>query len=379
MLIKSNILIVLIILLMSIPVYADELIEETFEFSLNSAIEYAIENSKEMELQRLEVSKSELQYAQNKKAVNSAKDLYEITSFMPRTYQVTDEDSINKALVKNGASMKQVELARNISIWNLQKKENEIRYNVERSYFDLKRSEQDLTIAQDNLTVTDKQYNLGQLKFNAGLISKQQLLGLELASAQAQSSRDAAEMMYIIQDMSFKLSMNLPLVSNLKLTDEIQEVEYQPIELVEAIEFAFENNLSLRMVEESYEIQKLILKATSGRFPPVTYKYREQAAEVAKAEINLDNVKNAVEMNVRSSYLNLITSQKQIETFELMVQQASDAQRIAEVSFELGQNTAVEVTQANINLMNAKKSLAQQIHNYNLAVLDFEYIIGIGK
>ena len=332
-----------------------------------------------MELQRLEVSKSELQYAQNKKAVNSAKDLYEITSFMPRTYQVTDEDSINKALVKNGASMKQVELARNISIWNLQKKENEIRYNVERSYFDLKRSEQDLTIAQDNLTVTDKQYNLGQLKFNAGLISKQQLLGLELASAQAQSSRDAAEMMYIIQDMSFKLSMNLPLVSNLKLTDEIQEVEYQPIELVEAIEFAFENNLSLRMVEESYEIQKLILKATSGRFPPVTYKYREQAAEVAKAEINLDNVKNAVEMNVRSSYLNLITSQKQIETFELMVQQASDAQRIAEVSFELGQNTAVEVTQANINLMNAKKSLAQQIHNYNLAVLDFEYIIGIGK
>ncbi|HMM69937.1 MAG TPA: TolC family protein, partial [Gudongella oleilytica] len=97
------------------------------------------------------------------------------------------------------------------------------------------------------------------------------------------------------------------------------------------------------------------------------------------AEQNLQSLTIGIEMQVRTSILNLQTAKKQIETFEKAVFQASEGVRIAELSFELGQNTATEVAQANLNLMNAKKNLAQQIHAYNLALLDFEYSTGIGK
>ncbi len=354
-------------------------VEEPMILTLSEAIDYALLNSKDLELTKLELQKSEVQYKQNKKAVRTAKEFYDLDVNIPRTYEVTADDNVNRAMIKNGASLRQVELAWSIANWNLNRKENQIKYNVEKAYFDLKRSEQELTIAKENLDLSNKQYEFGKLRLQVGLMSKQQVLGLELGLAQAQSGFDGASMAYELQKMSFKNTLGLTLATEIELTDNIEVRVYEPIVLEESIKLALENNANLKTVEESYEIQQLVLKATSGRFPPATFRYREQAAEVAKAELNLINVKTAVEMGVRSSYLSLITAEKQISTFKLAVQQAEEALRIAQLSFELGQNTVTEVTQANINLMNAKKSLAVQIHAYNLALLDYEYSTGIGK
>lgn len=84
-------------------------------------------------------------------------------------------------------------------------------------------------------------------------------------------------------------------------------------------------------------------------------------------------------MGVRTSVLNLKTAEGQIITFKNAVIMAEETVKIAELSFELGQNTPADVFEANINLMNAKKNLAQQIHAFNMALLDYKYSIGIGK
>jgi outer membrane protein TolC len=380
----------LFILIISIPVYGEGVVEisevladeedtEEVKLSLQGAIDFALLNSKDLELTKLELQKSEVQYKQNKKSVNEAKEIFEMNIPVPRTYDITPDEVVNKAMIKNGASLRQVELAWNIANWNLEKKQNEIRYNVEKAYFDLKRAEQELIIAEENLEISKKQFEFGKIRLQVGLMSKQQVLGFELALAQAQSEYDGASMGYSLHEMSFKTILGLPLSTEVVLTDIVDIKTYEPIILEDSIKLALENNANLKTVDETHEIQKLILKATSGRFPSITFRYREQAVEVAKAELNLLSVKTAVEMGVRSSYLGLITAEKQIETFKLAVQQATEALRIAELSFELGQNTPTEIAQANINLMNAKKSLAQQIHAYNLALLDFEYSTGIGK
>lgn len=372
---------------MSIPIYAEttttentaEDKDEIMKFTLQEAIEYALLNSKELNLQRLELAKSEVQYTQNKKAVRSAQDFYDLDINIPRTYEVTPEDNVNRAMIKNGASLRQVELAWNIANWNVALKENQIKYNVEKAYFDLKKAENELIIANENLALSQKQYDFGKLRLQVGLISKQQLLGLELSLSQAKSVFAAADMAYKLQQMNFKNIIGLDLGLRVELTDLLEKKTYEPIILDDSIKLAFENNVNLKIAEESYEIQKLVLKATSGRFPEITYRYREKATEVAKAEQTLMTVKNGVEMGVRSANLGLITAEKQIATFELAVKQAEEALRITELSFQLGQNTPTEIAQANINLMNAKKSLAQQIHAFNLALLDFEYSTGIGK
>lgn len=359
-----------------------ETIEEpVIELSLQATVEYALENSKELRIQKIELEKAELAFDQSEDAIEDQKDTFELleSSPVPRRFTVTPDFNVNRSFIKNGGAMKQAEFALNFAQWNYEVTENNLVFSVEKAYFDLLQVEKEFRIAEENLMLAMKQYDNGMLRFELGMISKQQLLGLEFSLSQAQSGYESAKMYYGLQKMSFRNTIGLQLDEEFELTDTIEYREYEPIILDDAIEAGLENNAGVMTAEANLEVQKLLLEATIGRFPPITYRYRTQEQEVMNAEMNLQTAKNGVEMQVRSAVLNLTTAEKQIATYEKAVYQASEGVRIAELSFELGQNTPTEVAQANLNLMNAKKNLAQQIHAFNMALLDYKYSIGIGK
>lgn len=346
------------------------------KLSLDEAIEYALENSMDMKIQEIELQKADVAYEQDFRNVReSEKNADEIFT---REAMIQDA-AVNKRLVENGASRKGVILAHNIAKWNKDKKINEIKYNVEKAYFDLLQVEKELEIAKENLALSQKQYDHGKLRYELGMISKQQLLGLEMGLSQAQVGLDSARVYYDLQTMSFQNTLGLPFDKAVELTDSIVYKEHEPVDLDKAIKQALGNNVNIKAAEENFEISKLTLDAVKVKYPDITYRYREQEAEVAKAEKNFETAKSGVEMSVRSSVLNMISAEQQIAIYEKTIEQAQEALKIAEVSFDLGKNTSTDVNQANISLMNAKKDLSKQIHAYNLALLDYEYSIGIGK
>ena len=349
------------------------------ELTLQDAVEIALEGNKDMEIQTLELSKAEIVYKDSIRGIERSEDNLQLVPIRDAFGGVIPDAVVNKAFIRNGGARLATELGLDTAKWNMEMKENEVRYNVEKAYFDLLQVEKELEIAQDNLALAQKQYDHGKLRYEVGMISQQQLLGLEFSLSQAQSSHETARMYHGLQKMSFRNTLGMDLDKEFKLLDSIEVKEYEGIDLEESIGLALENNGSLKIVEGNVEVANLNLQALSGRYPDITYAYRAQAADVAKAEKNLETVRTGVEMQVRSAVLNLTTAEKQIATFEKAVFQASEGVRIAELSFELGQNTATEVAQANLNLMNAKKNLAQQIHAFNMALLDYKYSVGIGK
>ena len=249
--------------------------KEVMKLSLNDALEYGVLNSKDMVIQRLELEKSKISYEQNKRAVKSAEKLLDLSPSVPRTYEVTADDNVNRALVDNGASKRSVELAYTVAEWNLDKKEDQIRYGIEKAYFDLLQMEKELSIAKENLELSQKQYKQGKLKFDLGTISQQQLLGLEMGLAQAQSIVDSTKMYYDLQIMSFQNTLGLQLNQEILLTDTIKYKVYEPIDLEKSIKLALEQNIGIKSAQESYEIAELTLKAVRGRFPENTYRYKE--------------------------------------------------------------------------------------------------------
>ena len=352
---------------------------EELQLTLEDAVELALEGNKDIEIQELELSKAEIVYKDNIRGIDRGEDNLQFIPVRDAFGGVIPDAVVNKAFIRNGGARLATELGLDSAKWNMEMKENEVRYNVEKAYFDLLQVEKELEIAQDNLALAQKQYDHGKLRYEVGMISQQQLLGLEFSLSQAQSSHETARMYHGLQKMSFRNTLGMDLDKEFKLLDSIEVKEYEEIDLEESIGLALENNGSLKIVEGNVEVANLNLQALSGRYPDITYAYRAQAADVAKAEKNLETVRTGVEMQVRSAVLNLTTAEKQIATFEKAVFQASEGVRIAELSFELGQNTATEVAQANLNLMNAKKNLAQQIHAFNMALLDYKYSVGIGK
>ncbi len=355
--------------------------EEILTLSLDAAIEYAFENNKDIAIQEIELQKSEVSYDQNRKALRDSEKAFDLMSSIsgPRTYEVTPDYNVNKELLDNGASKRQVKLAYQIAKWNKEIKENEIRYNVEKAYFDLSQMEKELEIAEENLALSQKQHKDGKLMHELGTISEQELLGLEMALSQAQTVYDATKVGYDMQLMNFQNTLGLSFDTKVNLTDTIEYKEYESIDLEKSIESALENSAMVKVAQESYELAELTLQAIKVRYPDITFKYKEQEAEIAKAEKTLETAENGVEMGVRSAYSNLLTSEKQIETLQKSVEVAEKMAQLAEVSFELGQGTSTKVMEANINLMNAKKELTSQIHAFNMALLDYEYSIGLGK
>ena len=138
-------------------------------------------------------AKAEISYTENKRAIKKAEDGAEMLDKLniPRTYEVTPDQIVNKALIDKGVSEKQNKLALLSANMNLEMKENQIKYNVEKAYFDLLQKQEELRISGENLALSQKQYDNSKLRYDLGMISKQQLLGIELGLSQAQSGYDA--------------------------------------------------------------------------------------------------------------------------------------------------------------------------------------------
>ncbi|MBC8587547.1 TolC family protein [Paratissierella segnis] len=353
---------------------------DTVSLSLDAAINYALENSKDIAIKEAELEKAKVKYNDDIRAVKSGeKNVDDYPTRDPIFNEAITDAALNQGMINSGALRKSVELPYDIAKWNLEMKRNEIKYNVEKAYYDLLQMEKELEIVVENLKLSEKQYNQGKVKYDLGTISNQELLGLEMGVLKAQNMYESTKMYRDLQVMSFQNTLDMPFDSDIKLTDTIKYKEHEEIDLEASVKKGLENSAMIKMSQENYELAKMTLKGISGRYPENTYRYKEQQAEVAKAEESLETARNGVEMMVRSSYLNLLTAEKQIKTYEKTIEQAQKTLEIAELSFDLGQSTATEVIQANLNLMNAKKELSAQIHAYNMALLDYENSIGFGK
>lgn len=375
---------------MSIITYAeDKIVDEIdpnkeLELSLNEAIEYALKHSRDVKIQDLEMKRAQLQYDQGRSGARELEEQIDEYDNLPNDIRNEMRGEvipiIESELLNLGVLDRQAKLTRQISIWNKEIKENEIKYNVEKAYFDLLQSEIDMEIAKEGLELANRQYEQSKKMYELGTISHQQLLSVEFAVSQSQSGFDMAIVGYELQKMSFNNTLGLTLGQRVKLTDKIEHKAHDEINLEEAIEAAHESSAMLKAAQESYELSELTLKAVKAKHvTPNQYKYREQEIAVEQAAKSLDTAKNGVEMSVRSAYYSLITAEKQIKTYEKAVENAQKAYELTELSYDLGQNTSNDVTKARIDLMDAKKNLSKQIHAYNLALLDFKYAIGLGK
>jgi outer membrane protein TolC len=376
------VMVLLLVILSSVQVFAEELAieEEKLTLTLEEAKAYILENGSDRELQDIILRNAEVAYTEDMTEVKRAeKALSNMPTRNPITGAVIPEVSVNKELAKNGGLYKSVELTFTIAKWNHELGKNRLLYNAEKAYYDLLKAESDYDIAYESYILAEKQYETGKLKYEKGQISKQQLLNLDLSLSEARSRYTTALMSFEMQMLSFKRTLGIPFETEVELVDEIIFREYKHIDLDEAIKTALDNNVSVQMAKEGHELAELTFRAVRKRYSDISLRYREQEIATARALFDFESAQSNSELNVRNLLLNLRNSEQLIITNRKQVEQAHESLRLAELSFELGQNTAIEINQSNINLMNAKKNLAQSLYSFNLAFLDFEYAMGIGK
>lgn len=365
-----------------------DLSKDTIELSLEEAISIAMEKNRDIEIQSLNIQQSEKKYESEMDDIEDFEDKIEehdginfdkMSPEMKQRYSMYQGPIEQKKLLEYGVMERGTELTFNIAKWNKEIKKNEIQYNITKSYYDLLLAEKSHEIAKESVELAERQYQNGKKMYELGTISKQNLISMEVGVSQAKSGLNAANLGYEMQLMNFNNTLGIDMDKDIVLTDDITYSDYELIALNEAIDEALNTNKMIQVAEENYELSKLRLKATNAKYHDGSYRYLQEKIGVEKTAKSLESAKKGIEMAVRSSYAQMITAEEQINTYRKAVDKSQKALELAELSFELGENTSTDVNQARIDLMNAKKDLAKQIHSYNMAKLDFDYSMGIGK
>lgn len=99
-------------------------------------------------------------------------------------------------------------------------------------------------------------------------------------------------------------------------------------------------------------------------------------ARTEEARANLEDVTQGVEQDVRQSYLNLVTSQRTMDTAETTLRQAEEAYDVATVRYQAGVGTATELADALAQLAQARANLNQARYNYNIVWARLQRALG---
>ena len=86
---------------------------------------------------------------------------------------------------------------------------------------------------------------------------------------------------------------------------------------------------------------------------------------LAKAKESQRQIKDNVELEVRTDYLNLREAEKRITTTQVAVASAEEDYHIAVVRYQAGVGTNIDVMDAQEALTQAKTNYYQALYNYN--------------
>lgn len=367
---KIVFLVGLLLLLTLIPAVAAPAEDETLSLTLEEAMELALANNNQVELNRLSIEKAKLELEQAK---HGAKKIdFDAIDAMPREMRAgLGLDMYQLHLAKYVAPVaSQAKLT--IAEKQVELSENVLRLEVEKNYYELLRKKTALDNAQNALLRAQEQLRIAQESYKAGVLAKSDVVGAEVLVASKEAEVVNA------QNQFDKAVMNLAQTLGLELDTKIvpaTQFSFEPviIDLAKEVEKALEQDISVIGAKEGLKVAEVTFEQARGFYAPNVFMYREAEYGLEEAKVNLKKAQDEVELKVRNAYLDLLSAQKAYETLEKSLEAAKENYRVAKLRFEAGVATRLEMEQAADQLSEQEGRLMEMLYNYNLATALFKY------
>lgn len=99
---------------------------------------------------------------------------------------------------------------------------------------------------------------------------------------------------------------------------------------------------------------------------------------ISQLFLQKEYLRQSVNVQVESAFNNILTAREKMTSNEITVRQAQKAYEIAEVRYNAGTGTILELNSSELSLTQAKLNYSQAIYDYLAARADYEKIIGEG-
>jgi len=287
----------------------------------------------------------------------------------------------------------QAEANKQISLNDLEKEKQAIIYKVTEAYSQVLQTEGMKRVS----TQAVKQMQ-AHLESSEALLKEGMIAPIDLNRIKSQLSN--LEHNLIKAENGYKLTMyNLNSIMGIDLNTELvleNNLSYEPCEinLEDALVQAGENRMEMMNIAQQRRImEEMVDVAKSNRKPQVMFNAESgiagwqamivaeyslfdggvNKAKIEQAEINLaqvdqseQQVRQLIEFEVRSAYLNMREAEKLIKVAEEGIKNSQESFRIAQVKYNEGIATNTEVIDAQSTLIEAETNHLNALYDYNI-------------
>ncbi len=332
---------------------------EVKALSLEEAIELAMQNNPDMEIDGLAVEKAEEEY---KLARDQARDL---KNDMVTTYELGLAKWVNPKAKEVALILE--EKKRDVG-------EKKLKLDVEKAYYDVLKAEKGLEIERAGLTYMQDQLKIAETAYKVGTKAKLDVTTAEAAVAGYQASVTRAENTYRTSVMELNRITGLDLDTPLKLTSKFAvEKAGESINLEETINQALEDNIDILAAKKTLELNEVQYEVAKKFYVRGVTAYDTAEIDKQSAEATVRKQDLNTRASVRKSYLTLFSLEKMIDWQTKEVEKAKENARVLMLKYEAGLATSLDARNAAIDLEKAEQNLSNSIYDYNLTKSQFKY------
>ncbi|MDT8903779.1 TolC family protein [Anaeroselena agilis] len=296
----------------------------------------------------------------------------------------------------------------------LAKTKQQLKLDVTNAYFKMLQTRNLLQVKQESVDNLTAHLRNVQAQYEVGTVAKSDVLRSEVELANAQQSLITAQNDFDLAMASLNNVVGLPLDTEIKLKEEMK-YEQSKLTLADGINFAMQYRPDVLQADYALKgAQETVKVARSGFLPTVTLsgannwtdskfpgsknrnwsvylttsltlfdtnltlsKVKEAEAGVVKANEQYRQTKDSVSLEVRQAYLSMKESEKRIETSQVAVAKADEDFKIAQVRYNAGVGTNLDVIDAELALAQAKTNYIQALYDYNTSKAKLDKAMGV--
>jgi outer membrane protein len=417
-----------LVLIISLVTFNQTVFAAPIELSLNDSVALALKNNETIKIANLNRGKT---YWALKQAKASKGFTFDYTHtderyntppsvLIPRYYWTSKFDnsfSLSLPIYTGGKlenQIHQADLNVKVSDLNFDATKQQVKQSVTNYYFSVLQSLKNLDVSQETVDNYISHLKTVQLQYDTGTVAHSDVLSSEVSLANAQNDLIKAQNNYELAVANLNNAIGLPLESELILKEDLQIKKDVP-SLDDCVKYALVNRPELAEYQAKIAIaQDDVNIAKGGYRPTVNFVAKEDwydnelpgsdnnnwlvglnvsmnifdsginKSKVKQSQISMDMTleqaqqeRDSIVLEVRQYYLNMREAKNRIDTSNVAVDKAKDSLRIAEIRYNAGVGTNLDVLDAVLALNQVKTNYIQALYDYNTSKAQLDKAMGV--
>ena len=319
--------------------------------------------------------------------------------------QYTNSASLNWTLWSGNKVESQVSQAKldlDSKQWGIAKARQQLKYDATDAYFKFMAARDNVKLNQESVERLERYLQDVKLQFEVGVVAKVDVLRSEVELAKAKQSLIEAQNTYDLTMANLNNIIGFPLTTELNIKGDLSYARYEK-ELAFCVDAALRQRPEIsQYTDAAKSAQEGITVAKSGYLPTVSAVYNagwydskfaggnnynwsvylltnwtlfdsgytagkvKQAVEgYKKAQEQLKQTVDSVQLDVRQTYLSLKAAEQSIATSSSAVGLAEEDYKIKVIRYQAGVGTNLDVLDAQVALTTAKNNFLKAMYEYN--------------